>query len=159
MGTGVVKAMAAAGLLEAVSLPPRPPFAGPTDSTTARRLSPAQRAAAESLIAHLADGGVTLLDGVTGSGKTEVYFEAVAATLRAGHQALVLLPEIALTGQWLERFEQRFGARPAEWHSDLTGAERRAAWRAIADGRGPGRRRRALGAVPALSRSRPHRRR
>ena len=58
----------------------------------------------------------------------------MAATLRAGQQALVLLPEIALTGQWLERFEQRFGARPAEWHSDLTGAERRAAWRAIATG-------------------------
>ena len=111
-----------------------PPFAGPMDSMKARRSRRRSATAAESLIAHLADGGVTLLDGVTGSGKTEVYFEAVAATLRAGHQALVLLPEIALTGQWLERFEQRFGARPAEWHSDLTGAERRSAWRAIATG-------------------------
>ena len=134
VGTGVVKAMAAAGLLEAVSLPPLPAFRRPDGFHEGPALSPAQRAAAESLIAHLADGGVTLLDGVTGSGKTEVYFEAVAATLRAGRQALVLLPEIALTGQWLERFEQRFGARPAEWHSDLTGAERRAAWRAIAMG-------------------------
>ncbi len=80
------------------------------------------------------NSGVTLLDGVTGSGKTEVYFEAVAAALRAGKQALVLLPEIALTGQWLERFEQRFGARPAEWHSDLSSVERRTAWRAIANG-------------------------
>jgi primosomal protein N' (replication factor Y) len=134
VGTGVVKAMAAAGLLEAVSLPPLPAFRRPDGFHEGPALSPAQRAAAESLIAHLADGGVTLLDGVTGSGKTEVYFEAVAATLRAGRQALVLLPEIALTGQWLERFEQRFGARPAEWHSDLTGAERRVAWRAIAMG-------------------------
>ncbi len=134
VGTGVVKAMAAAGLLEAVSLPPLPAFRRPDGFHQGPALSPAQQAAAESLIAHLADGGVTLLDGVTGSGKTEVYFEAVAATLRAGQQALVLLPEIALTGQWLERFEQRFGARPAEWHSDLTGAERRAAWRAIATG-------------------------
>jgi len=134
VGTGVVRAMAAAGLLEAVSLPPLPAFGRPDGFHEGPALSPAQRDAAESLIAHLADGGVTLLDGVTGSGKTEVYFEAVAATLRAGRQALVLLPEIALTGQWLERFEQRFGARPAEWHSDLTGAERRSAWRAIATG-------------------------
>jgi primosomal protein N' (replication factor Y) len=134
VGTGVVKAMAAAGQLEAVSLPPLPAFRRPDGFHEGPVLSPAQHEAAESLIGDLADGGVTLLDGVTGSGKTEVYFEAVAATLRARQQALVLLPEIALTGQWLERFEQRFGARPAEWHSDLTGAERRAAWRAIAAG-------------------------
>jgi primosomal protein N' (replication factor Y) len=95
VGTGVVKAMAAAGLLEAVSLPPLPAFGRPDGFHEGPALSPAQRDAAESLIAHLADGGVTLLDGVTGSGKTEVYFEAVAATLRAGRQALVLLPEIA----------------------------------------------------------------
>ena len=67
-----------------------------------------------------------LLDGVTGSGKTEVYFEAVAEALRAGKQALILLPEIALTVQFLERFAERFGVRPAEWHSDLSQKERRA---------------------------------
>src|SRR5262249_13989606 len=61
-----------------------------------------------------------------------------AAALREGRQALVLLPEIALTTQWLERFERRFGARPAEWHSDLTAAERRSAWRAIAGGEARG---------------------
>ncbi len=67
-----------------------------------------------------------LLEGVTGSGKTEVYFEAIAATLRAGRQALVLLPEIALTSQFLDRFAARFGARPAEWHSAITPAPARA---------------------------------
>jgi primosomal protein N' (replication factor Y) len=100
----------------------------------APELSPAQREAANDLIARFAAGGVVLVDGVTGAGKTEVYFEAVAAALRAGRQALVLLPEIALTAQWLRRFEQRFGAPPAQWHSDLTAAERRHAWRAVAAG-------------------------
>src|SRR5690606_30227812 len=62
--------------------------------------------------------GVALLDGVTGSGKTEVFFEAVADTLGAGRQALILLPEIALTHTFMARFAARFGHRPAEWHSD-----------------------------------------
>jgi primosomal protein N' (replication factor Y) (superfamily II helicase) len=134
VGAGVIKAMASAGLIEAVSLPPPPAFGAPDAAHPGPELSDAQRAAAQSLNADFAAGGVTLLDGVTGSGKTEVYFEAVAAALRAGRQSLVLVPEIALTSQWLERFERRFGARPAEWHSDLTGAERRTAWRAIASG-------------------------
>jgi primosomal protein N' (replication factor Y) (superfamily II helicase) len=133
VGTGVIKAMAAAGLLDPVTLPAAA-FRRPDGFMAGPVLSPAQAAAAGRLVAQMAEGGVTLLDGVTGSGKTEVYFEAVAEALRAGHQALVLLPEIALTAQWLERFERRFGARPAEWHSDLTGAERRTAWRAIAAG-------------------------
>ena len=76
-----------------------------------------------------------VLDGVTGSGKTEVYFEAIAAALRSGGQALVLLPEIALTAPWLARFERRFGCQPIAWHSDLRSSQRRAAWRAVADGR------------------------
>jgi primosomal protein N' (replication factor Y) len=132
VGGGVVKALAQAGLLEAVSLPQRAPFALPDGNRPGPQLSPDQRKAADALVAR--ESGVTLLDGVTGSGKTEVYFEAVAAALRSGKQALVLLPEIALTGQWLERFEQRFGARPAEWHSDLTSVERRTTWRAIING-------------------------
>jgi primosomal protein N' (replication factor Y) len=78
---------------------------------------------------------VTLLDGVTGSGKTEVYLEAVAQVLRAGGQALVLLPEIALSVQFLQRFTQRFGAAPAVWHSELTPAIRRETFRAVAEGR------------------------
>ncbi|MDE2319896.1 MAG: primosomal protein N' [Rhodospirillales bacterium] len=78
---------------------------------------------------------VTLLDGVTGSGKTEVYLEAVAEALRRGRQVLVLLPEIALSVQVLSRFEARFGVRPAVWHSELTPAQRRETYRAVAEGR------------------------
>jgi primosomal protein N' (replication factor Y) len=80
---------------------------------------------------------VTLLDGVTGSGKTEVYLEAIAECLRARRQALVLLPEIALSSQWLERFQRRFAIAPAVWHSDLTSRVRRVTWRAVADGAAP----------------------
>lgn len=100
-------------------------------------LSEEQEQAAASLCQDSREGGFhpTLLEGVTGSGKTEVYFEAIAEALRkSGAQVLVMLPEIALTAQWLERFEERFGARPTEWHSDLTQAERRRAWRAVAAG-------------------------
>ena len=75
-----------------------------------------------------------LLDGVTGSGKTEVYFEAIAAALRAGKQTLVLLPEIALTEPFLKRFHDRFGCEPVAWHSGLRSTQRRRAWRAIASG-------------------------
>src|SRR5690606_16651455 len=75
-----------------------------------------------------------LLKGVTGSGKTEVYLEAVAAALRAGRQALVLLPEIALTSDFLRRVEARFGAKPGEWHSGVTQTERRRLWRMCASG-------------------------
>ena len=83
--------------------------------------------AAQKFSAHL-------LDGVTGSGKTEVYFEAVAEALRQGKQVLILLPEIALTVQFLERFAARFGVRPAEWHSDLSQKERRRTYRAVMKG-------------------------
>jgi len=96
-----------------------------------------QVAAAAALVASVAARGfsATLLKGVTGSGKTEVYLEAVARTLRAGRQALVMLPEIALTAEFLDRVEARFGARPAEWHSGVTVTERRRVWRMVADGR------------------------
>ena len=74
---------------------------------------------------------VALLDGVTGSGKTEVYFEAVAEVIRRGKQSLILMPEIALTGQFLDRFAQRFGVRPLEWHSELTPRTRQRNWAAM----------------------------
>jgi len=98
--------------------------------------TPDQSAAATALKATVAKGGysVTLLDGVTGSGKTEVYFEAVADTIRRGRQSLILMPEIALTAQFLDRFAARFGVRPAEWHSELSPRKRARTWRAVADG-------------------------
>jgi primosomal protein N' (replication factor Y) len=132
----VVKGLIAAGLIEPVALPPPPPFAAPDWRLPGAALSAAQAEAATTLRRAVAAGGydATLLDGVTGAGKTEVYFAAVAAALQAGGQALVLLPEIALTHEWLDRFARRFGTRPAEWHSDLTPAQRRAAWRAVAEG-------------------------
>ncbi len=80
--------------------------------------------------------GVYLLDGVTGSGKTEVYFEAIVAAVRAQRQSLVMMPEIALTTGWLDRFMRRFdGIRPVVWHSSLTPAVRRKAWQSINQGR------------------------
>ncbi|MBE0530488.1 MAG: primosomal protein N', partial [Rhodospirillales bacterium] len=99
-------------------------------------LSADQGPAAAELRRRVAEGAfsVTVLDGVPGSGKTEVYFEAVAEALACGRQALVLLPEIALTTQWLSRFKARFGAAPAEWHSELSPGRRRTTWRAVAMG-------------------------
>ncbi len=106
--------MADAGLLLPVTLPPRSPFARPDPACAGPPLSADQETAAAALRAAVAARAfsVTLLDGVTGSGKTEVYLEAVAECLRHGRQALVLLPEIALSSQWLERFARRFGVAP-----------------------------------------------
>ena len=95
--------------------------------------------AVDAMRALAANGSfhVALLDGVTGSGKTEVYFEAVAEIIRRRKQALILMPEIALTGQFLDRFSQRFGVRPIEWHSELTPRTRARNWAAIAAGEAP----------------------
>lgn len=130
---GVVDTLVEQGVLEAVELPPLPPFAAPDPEHEGPELSAPQSEAAEMLRAAVAKNAFSaiLLDGVTGSGKTEVYFEAIAEALRAGKQALVLLPEIALTAQFLERFTARFGAAPAEWHSGLTQSRREACWRAV----------------------------
>jgi primosomal protein N' (replication factor Y) len=98
----------------------------------------ADQAAAAAFLRDAVDAqkfGVTLLEGVTGSGKTEVYLEAVARALRDGGQALVLLPEISLSVQFLQRFTARFGTAPAVWHSELTPAVRRETFRAVAEGR------------------------
>ncbi|MGO8264124.1 DEAD/DEAH box helicase, partial [Rhizobium ruizarguesonis] len=77
---------------------------------------------------------VSLIDGVTGSGKTEVYFEAISETLKRGKQVLILLPEIALTASLMERFQDRFGAKPAEWHSDIAPRMREKVWRQAVTG-------------------------
>ncbi|HEY4942051.1 MAG TPA: primosomal protein N' [Rhizomicrobium sp.] len=132
----VVRGLIESGALVATELPEFPPFAVPDPALGAAALSGAQRAAADSLLADVAAQrfAASLLDGVTGSGKTEVYFEAVAEALRRGRQVLILLPEIALTVQFLERFAERFGCRPAEWHSDLSQKERTRAYRAVISG-------------------------
>ncbi|MCP5432315.1 MAG: primosomal protein N' [Alphaproteobacteria bacterium] len=136
VGSGVVRGLMAEGALEAVELPAEAPFALPDPDRVAPVLSPAQAEAADELRRAVAarEFAPFLLDGVTGSGKTEVYFEAVAAALRAGRQALVLLPEIALTVQFLERFAARFGCAPAAWHSDMTSQARRHVWRSVRSG-------------------------
>ena len=136
---GVVRSMAGAGLLLPAPLPVRPAFERPAPDHPGPTLSPDQQAAATALRAAVRARAfsVTLLDGVTGSGKTEVYLEAVAECLRAGRQALVLLPEIALSAQWLDRFVQRFGVAPAVWHSDLASRVRRTTWRAVDAGTAP----------------------
>ncbi|MEQ9488959.1 MAG: primosomal protein N' [Alphaproteobacteria bacterium] len=137
VSVAVVKAAADAGLLRRVSLVEQYPFSTPDPSLPGPELNDEQEQAAGILREMVRSGSfdVALLDGVTGSGKTEVYFEAIAATLEEGRQALVLLPEIALSAQWLRRFEERFGVIPAEWHSDLTAAQRRRTWRGVAEGK------------------------
>ncbi len=137
VSAGVIKGLVEAGALREAELPPERYYGLPDSGEGASYvLSKAQQDAAAALRAKLREKAfsVTLLDGVTGSGKTEVYFEAVAAALAAGRQALVLLPEIALSAAWLERFEARFGVRPAVWHSEIGQAERKRAWRAVAEG-------------------------
>jgi primosomal protein N' (replication factor Y) len=136
-GAGVIRAMVEAGLLVETRLPARPPRAVPDWRLPFPDFSEDQQAAAEAIVAAVEARRyeTILLDGVTGSGKTEVYFKAIAAALEAGRQVLVLLPEIALGAQWHRRFERQFGAPAAPWHSDLRPAERRAVWRDVADGR------------------------
>jgi primosomal protein N' (replication factor Y) len=133
--TGVIDGLVAAGNLVEVAIPekrcPRPDASHHATEFTQEqeRAIHALRSAADAEAFS-----VTLLDGVTGSGKTEVYFEAVACALQRGRQALIMLPEIALTDQFMRRFEQRFGCAPVEWHSALSGPERGRVWRAVATG-------------------------
>ena len=128
-GPGVVRGLADAGAIIPVQLPDRATVleASPDWQKPGPDLSSDQARAAEKLQEGTERGGfgVVLLEGVPGSGKTEVYFQAVAEALKHGGQVLVLLPEIALSAQWLTRFKERFGAPPGVWHSDLTAAQRR----------------------------------
>ena len=138
VSSGVLRAMAEAGLLVAAPVPSASAEM-PDPAHKGAELSIPQQMAADQLVAAVRAKtfAVTLLDGVTGSGKTEVYLEAVAECLRQGRQALILLPEIALSAQFLSRFAGRFGAPPAQWHSDLASRTRRQNWRAVAEGRAP----------------------
>lgn len=134
-GASVVKGLADAGVLAAVKVQPDSDWPVPDPDRAGVTLSAEQAGAADVLCDAVGNGfGVTLIDGVPGSGKTEVYFEAVAKALSEGRQILVMLPEIALGAQWLARFEARFGTTPAMWHSELTMARRRDTWRAVANG-------------------------
>ena len=136
VSSAVVRGLITAGALIPTELPEFAPFQAPDPHHSTPRLSGDQSAAADSLRTAVAQKkfSAQLLDGVTGSGKTEVYFEAVAEALRANRQVLILLPEIALTIQFLERFAARFGVKPAEWHSDLSQKERRRTYRAVMNG-------------------------
>ena len=137
VGAGVIKGLIDAGALQLID-EPDPGFAAPDPDHRPLELNASQAAAARSLSELVQAGGFrpALLDGITGSGKTEVYLEAAAAALRADPKAqvLVLLPEIALTQAVLARFHARFGAEPAEWHSGVSGPKRRRVWEATSSG-------------------------
>ncbi|WP_145640576.1 primosomal protein N' [Neorhizobium alkalisoli] len=132
----VIDGLTAQGIFDTVFLAPPPVVAKPDPDYVEPRLEGPQKDAAVEIVGSVKNGAfeASLIDGVTGSGKTEVYFEAVAEALRQGRQVLILLPEIALTPAFLERFESRFGAKPAEWHSDLSPRMREKVWRGVVTG-------------------------
>ncbi|APX12117.1 primosomal protein N' [Tateyamaria omphalii] len=134
--SSVIKGLVKQGAVAEEDSPRDLPFPPMDPSRPSKELTEDQARAAAHIAKAVQSGayGTTLLRGVTGSGKTEVYLEAVAACLTAGRQALVLLPEIALTAEFLKRVEERFGARPAEWHSGATMTERRRIWRMVGQG-------------------------
>ncbi|SDE38983.1 primosomal protein N' [Limimaricola pyoseonensis] len=135
VGSSVIKGLVPSGAVVEEEAPRDVPYPPLDPEMAGKALTGDQELAAARLREGIAGGryGTTLLKGVTGSGKTEVYLEAVAACLAAGRQALVLLPEIALTAEFLTRVEARFGAKPAEWHSGVTTTERRRCWKMVAE--------------------------
>nr|WP_216665349.1 primosomal protein N' [Pseudoruegeria sp. HB172150] len=134
--SSVIKGLVKQGAVAEEDSPRDLPYPRLDPDLPGKELTEDQAAASEVLRGAIRSGdyGSTLLKGVTGSGKTEVYLEAVAECLRKGRQALVLLPEIALTAEFLRRVEARFGAMPAEWHSGVTMTERRRAWKMVGEG-------------------------
>jgi primosomal protein N' (replication factor Y) len=136
VSAGVIDGLVDDGALETLILPPEPVARKPDPDFAIPEFTDAQRKASDALRTSVDMSGfsVTLVDGVTGSGKTEVYFEAVAQAIRHNKQVLILMPEIALTAQFLDRFAARFGVRPAEWHSELAPRKRARTWTAVAAG-------------------------
>lgn len=134
--TGVIKTLVDKGFLEETHLAEPPPCRKPDMDRAGAILSPVQKTIADTIVTAVdADGfSAMLLDGVTGSGKTEVYFEAVATALKQDKQVLILLPEIALSNAFLSRFKDRFGCAPALWHSSLSDHKRKITWRGVAMG-------------------------
>ena len=139
VSVGVVDGLVDEGTLATEAMPRALAPPAPDPSFATPEFSRQQRTAVDAMRALAANGSfhVALLDGVTGSGKTEVYFEAIAEVIRRGKQSLILMPEIALTGQFLDRFARRFGVRPLEWHSELTPRTRQRNWAAISAGEAP----------------------
>ncbi len=133
---GVLRGLVNQGVLEPVVVDIDRPYPRAQADHAEPILSADQTEVADELVkaVEAQEFAPILLDGVTGSGKTETYFEPMAAALRMDRQVLVLLPEIALTEAFLRRFEDRFGAAPIVWHSSLKSTERRRAWRAIGSG-------------------------
>lgn len=134
--TGVIKTLEGKGFLKTVQLKSPPPCRVPDAERAGALLSVPQKECADTLVKLVKANkyGAALLDGVTGAGKTEVYFEAVAQALRQNKQVLILLPEIALSNAFLSRFKSRFGCAPALWHSSLSIAKRKTTWRGVAQG-------------------------
>lgn len=132
----VLRGLVNQGVLEAIEVDCDQPYAQVKVDFAAPKLSDDQARVADRLVEAVEAKKFApfLLDGVTGSGKTETYFEPMAKALEQGRQVLVLLPEISLTEAFLSRFEARFGAPATVWHSSLKATERRRAWRAIAAG-------------------------
>jgi primosomal protein N' (replication factor Y) len=133
---GVLRGLVSQGVIEPVTVAIDRPFDPADPDYDVPELSAEQREVADVLVnaVRAQEFAPFLLDGVTGSGKTETYFEPMAEAIRMGRQVLVMLPEIALTENFLKRFEARFGVAPVLWHSSLKSTERRRAWRAISEG-------------------------
>ena len=132
----VVKGMVKPGILKEVPLPSAAPCKHPDIMRHGPPLSEAQSVAAKELCGFVEadEFHAALLDGVTGAGKTETYFEAVAKALQKDKQVLILLPEIALSNAFLDRFRERFGCAPALWHSSLSPGQRKTTWRGVVEG-------------------------
>ena len=136
VSASVISTLIETGILEPFTTPKIKHFENPKFDFKNITLTDEQQNAADYLCAKCNTGfNVTLLDGITGSGKTEVYLEAATKILKQNKQVLILVPEIALTTQWLERYEKRFGVRPANWHSGLNANERTQTWQAISENR------------------------
>jgi len=136
VSTGIIRGLIKNGALEPIEVSGDASYPRPDPDHLESALNPSQRDAADRMMSAVdaSEFATFVLDGVTGSGKTEVYFEAIAQAIRSGKQGLVLLPEIALTQPFLKRFEARFGVAPVAWHSGLKQSERRRAWLAVAKG-------------------------
>jgi primosomal protein N' (replication factor Y) len=134
--TGVLDALVDEGVFELVPIPSLARAAPLSIKEPIRALNAEQQVAAKLVHQAAVAGafGVHLLEGVTGSGKTDVYFEAVAAALTGEKQALILLPEISLTAEFVARFEARFGGAPGLWHSGIAPTKRDRLWHAVAEG-------------------------